>query len=246
MSFLTGAFAALFYAAFIILVAGLGWKIYQFASTPAPLKIPTTPAPTTRTGVGLRMFREVVFFESLFKSTKWTWLFGWIFHAALFAVLFRHLRYFQDPVWAPVTLVSPLFKYLAFAMIIGLLGLWARRLFVDRVRYISAPSDHLMLVLLLVIGVSGTLMTFVAHTDIVAVKGFFRGLMTFSWGSMPNIPADPILLIHLLSVAVLMIIFPVSKLLHAPGVFFSPTRNQVDDPRERRHIADWARRLEQQ
>jgi nitrate reductase gamma subunit len=103
-----------------------------------------------------------------------------------------------------------------------------------------------MLVLLLVIGVSGTLMTFVAHTDIVAVKGFFRGLMTFSWGSMPNIPADPILLIHLLSVAVLMIIFPVSKLLHAPGVFFSPTRNQVDDPRERRHIADWARRLEQQ
>ena len=246
MSFLTGAFAVLFYAAFIILVVGLGWKIYQFAKTPAPLKIPTTPAPTTRSGVVMRMFREVVFFESLFKSTKWTWLFGWLFHAALFAVLFRHLRYFQDPVWAPVTWVSPVFKYLAFAMIIGLLGLWARRLFVDRVRYISAPSDHLMLVLLLVIGVSGTLMTFVAHTDIVAVKGFFRGLMTFGWGTMPDMPADPILLIHLLAVAVLMIIFPVSKLLHAPGVFFSPTRNQVDDPRERRHIADWARRLEQQ
>jgi nitrate reductase gamma subunit len=131
-------------------------------------------------------------------------------------------------------------------MIIGLLGLWGRRLFVDRVRYISAPSDHLMLLLLLVIGTSGALMTFVSHTDIVAVKGFFRGLMTFSWGSMPGIPADPILLVHLLAVAVLMIIFPVSKLLHAPGVFFSPTRNQVDDPRERRHIADWARRLEQQ
>ncbi|MGD2083440.1 MAG: respiratory nitrate reductase subunit gamma [Chromatiales bacterium] len=246
MAFLTAAFAALFYAAFILLVVGLGWKIYQFASTPAPLKIPTTPAPTTRSGVVMRMFREVVFFESLFKSTKWTWLFGWLFHLALFAVLFRHLRYFQDPVWAPVAWVSPVLKYMAFAMIIGLLGLWGRRLFVDRVRYISAPSDHLMLLLLLVIGTSGALMTFVSHTDIVAVKGFFRGLMTFSWGSMPGIPADPILLVHLLAVAVLMIIFPVSKLLHAPGVFFSPTRNQVDDPRERRHIADWARRLEQQ
>jgi hypothetical protein len=37
-----------------------------------------------------------------------------------------------------------------------------------------------------------------------------------------------------------MIVFPVSKLLHAPGVFFSPTRNQVDNPREKRHVAGWS------
>jgi nitrate reductase gamma subunit len=141
--------------------------------------------------------------------------------------------------------VGPLFKYLAFAMIIGLLGLWGRRLFVDRVRYISAPSDHLMLLLLLLIGVSGAMTTFVAHTDVVTVKAFFRSLMTFSFGDMPNLPTDPFMVVHLLLVAVLMIIFPISKLLHAPGVFFSPTRNQVDNPREQRHISDWARKLEQ-
>jgi hypothetical protein len=39
-----------------------------------------------------------------------------------------------------------------------------------------------------------------------------------------------------------MIIFPYSKLLHMPGLFFSPSRNQVDNPREKRHIAPWARR----
>ena len=53
-------------------------------------------------------------------------------------------------------------------------------------------------------------------------------------------PEHPILISHLGSVALLMIIFPFSKLLHAPGLFFSPTRNQVDNPRERRHVADWA------
>jgi len=248
MSFLTVAYAALFYFATAVLVIGVVRKITIFAKTPAPLKIPTTPAPTTQTGVVLRMFREVVFFESLFKSTKWTWLFGWVFHMALFAVLFRHLRYFSDSevVLELVEFVSSLVKYLAFAMIIGLLGLWARRLLVDRVRYISAPSDHLMLLLLLLIGVSGAMMTFVAHTDIIAVKEFFRGLMTFSWDTMPNLPADPILMIHLGLVALLMIIFPISKLLHAPGVFFSPTRNQVDNPREQRHLSAWARKLEEQ
>ena len=245
MSFLSTAYAALFYAAFLILVIGVGRKVYVFAKTPAPLKIPTTPAPTTQTGVVLRMFREVVFFESLFKSTKWTWLFGWVFHIALFAVLFRHLRYFQDPVWAPVVWLSPLVKYLAFAMIVGLLGLWARRIFVDRVRYISAPSDHLMLLLLLLIGVSGAMTTFAVHTDVVAVKAFFRGLM-WPVGGIPDLPTDPLIMVHLFLVALLMIVFPISKLLHAPGVFFSPTRNQVDNPRERRHLADWARKLEQQ
>jgi len=51
---------------------------------------------------------------------------------------------------------------------------------------------------------------------------------------------------HLGLVATLMLIFPISKLLHAPGMFFSPTRNQIDNPREKRHIAPWAAELEKQ
>ena len=123
-------------------------------------------------------------------------------------------------------------------MVAGLLGLWARRFVVDRVRYITNLSDHLMLMLLLAIGISGIIMKFVpaAHTDIVAVKAFFLGLMYFDW---QPVPADTVLLIHLTLVAVLMIVFPVSKLLHAPGVFFSPSRNQVDSAREKRHVAGW-------
>jgi len=53
------------------------------------------------------------------------------------------------------------------------------------------------------------------------------------------------LIVHLLLVAVLMILFPFSKLLHVPGIFFSPTRNQVDNPREKRHIAPWAKAMEE-
>lgn len=238
---LTVAYALLFYIATAILVGGLAFRLWEYTTTPAPLKIPTTPAPTTRRGVLLRLAREVVLFESLFKANKWIWLFGWVFHAALLLVLLRHLRYFTQPVWGWVELVQPFGVYAGFAMVAGLLGLWARRVLVPRVRYISAPSDHLMLALLIGIAVSGLLMKYVARTDIVAVKSFFLGLMVFDWQPMP---ADPVLLAHLGLVAALMIIFPFSKLLHAPGLFFSPTRNQVDNPRERRHLANWARALE--
>lgn len=241
MSLLTILYSALFYLATGVFVIGLGLKIRSYARTPAPLKIPTTPAPTTMAGVRWRMAREVTFFESLFKSSKWTWIFGWTFHMALLLVVLRHLRYFQEPVWLPVVLVQPFGTYAGFAMVAGLGGLWARRWLVDRVRYISTPSDHLMLALLLAIGITGLGMRFVAHTDIVAVKIFILGLMRLDWQSLP---ADPVLLVHLALVALLMIIFPISKLLHAPGLFFSPTRNQADNAREVRHVSAWAAALD--
>ena len=241
MSVLAIGYAALFYAATAILVVGIGVKLRDYARTPAPLKIPGTPAPVTRAGVALRMTREVVFFESLFKSSKWTWLFGWMFHAGLLLVLLRHLRYFQQPVWAPVVWIQPWGTYAGFLMVGGLAGLWARRWLVDRVRYISTPSDHLHLALLVAIGLTGLGMRFVRHTDIVAVKAFVLGLMRFE---IQPLPADPVLLVHLALVALLMIVFPASKLMHAPGLLFSPTRNQTDTPREARHVAAWAAALD--
>ena len=93
---LSTLYALLFYFATIMLIGGVGLRIVKYARTPAPLKIPTTPAPTTRSGVFWRMTREVVVFESLFKSNKWIWLFGWMFHVALLLVLLRHFRYFVD------------------------------------------------------------------------------------------------------------------------------------------------------
>ncbi len=244
---LTVVYALVSYVATLVLVAGVAWRIREYARTPAPLKIPTTPAPTTRAGVWLRMASEVVVFRSLFRANKWTWLFGWVFHVALAVVVLRHLRYFVDPgsapgpLWSLIVFVQPFGVYAGFAMVVALLGLWGRRFLVPRVRYISAPSDHLMLALIVAIGLSGLAMKFIAHTDIVAVKAFFLGLMRFDWQPLP---ADPVLLLHLGLVALLMVVFPVSKLLHAPGVFFSPTRNQVDNPRERRHLARWSARLE--
>jgi nitrate reductase gamma subunit len=98
-----------------------------------------------------------------------------------------------------------------------------------------------MLLLLIAIGVTGMLMTFAFKVDIVSLKAFFLGLMYFDWRPLPE---DILVIVHLTLVAVLMLIFPFSKLLHAPGVFFSPTRNQVDNPRDRRHIAAWALKLE--
>ncbi len=244
MVFVTGLFAFLFYAATVILLVGLAYKIREYWRVPSPLKIPISPTSRTRTAVVFRLGRELIFFESLFRSDTWTWVFGWTFHLGLFLVLARHLRYFTEPIWWWVVLLQPIGKYGAFVMVVGLAGLWARRLLIDRVRYISKPSDHLMLALLAAIAVSGLIISYVTYTDIVAVKAFFLGLMRFDWGHLQILSADAVLFVHLLLVIALMAVFPFSKLLHAPGLFFSPTRNQVDNARQRRHLAPWATELD--
>ena len=221
------------YIAVFIFIIGLGRKVIQYASTPAPLKIPTTPAPVTRPGVALRMLKEVVFFQSLFKASKFTWIFGWLFHAGLFFVLLCHLRLFTESVWWWVAILAPFSRIAGFVMVAGLIGLLCRRLFVDRVKAISAPSDYLMLVLILLIAGSGLLMRIVAVTDLVYATEFARGLVQFELSSFSG---SVVIFLHLLLVAILLIIFPFSKLLHAPGVFFSPSRNQTDNSREQRYV----------
>jgi nitrate reductase gamma subunit len=234
-------FVILFYFATLVFVVGSLYRISVYTRTPAPLKIPTTPAPTTTGGVVLRMMREVVLFESLFKANLWTWGLGWLFHASLALVLLRHLRYFTEPVWAWVAFIQPFGMYAGITMVLGVAGLWARRIFVERIRYISTPSDHLMLALFLVIALSGLVMRFIVHGDVIGVKGFMLGLMYFDWQALPSSIG---LYVHLSLVAVLLMIFPISKLLHAPGLFFSPGRNQADNPRDKRHISGWAKQME--
>ena len=242
MSLTSIIFTLFCYLSILLFVIGLSYKIIQYWQTPAPLKIPIAPAPLTRKGVLVRMVAEVFLFKSLFRASKWTWFFGWIFHWALVLLFIRHLGYFWPGDTPEVLLKTESFKYASFPLIIGLMGLLVRRIFVDRIRYISAPSDYLMLILLIVISASGMLMTFAFYyPDMGLVYSFAEGLVTLNWSELPS---ELIFLAHVFLAFTLIAIFPISKLLHAPGVFFSPTLNQVDNARSRRHISSWAKQKE--
>ncbi len=242
MPILNLAVSVLLVGSFVILTMGMAWRVWVYATTPAPLRIFTAPAPNTRAGAAFRVGREVALFESLFRADKFLWLVSMLFHVGLLLVLLRHLRYFVTPPPLPVVLVQPLGEIGALVMTAGLLGLLARRMFDPRVRYVTRPSDLAVLLLLLAIGASGLVMTFFIPTDIMGLKQWLAGLWRFD---PQPLPADPALIVHLLLAAALMAVMPYSKLLHLAGIFFSPTRNQCDDARTRRHVAAWARPLDQ-
>ena len=215
--------AAWLWTAAAVAVAGLAWRVLAWLRAPVPLPMPLPPAPATWGGVALRMVREGVLFETLFRANRWTWAFGWLFHAALLLVLVRHLWLFLDPVPAWVGPLLGTGKWLSAVLVTSLGGLLARRLFVARVRYVSVPSDYLMLLLILLIAGSGAWLGHVDPGSLGLAREFALGLVRLE---VRPLPLDPVLWLHLGGAGLLALLLPFSKLLHAPGVFLTPTRRR--------------------
>ncbi len=210
-----------------------------------------------------RMLLEIFFFRSLLKNTRyyldrvsqkdarWLWLFGILFHYSLLLVLIRHSRFFLDPVPSFVETLSDIesFKgvfipsvYISgLAIVAALFLLWFRRIFLSRERTLSLPSDHFALILLLAITISGNIMRYFVKADLFAVKELLMSLMTFNIGHAIEVAntIEPIFYVHFALASFLLAYFPFSKLMHAGGVLFSPTRNMPNDNRARRHVNPW-------
>ena len=274
------------YVAITIFIVGIVVRMIRWAKSPVPFQIPTTCGqhksltflkqakidnPSTKTGVIARVLLEVTVFRSLFRNTRmklhekgrlaysleiFLWLGALAFHWAFFAVIFRHLRLFLEPMPQCVKWVEYLDSFFRLevlydavqigvpAVFLSGLILFAavtylllRRMMVPNVRYISLAADYFPLFLIFGIALSGLLMRYITKINVVSAKTLGVSLTAFA----PVVPADlpPIFFVHLFFVCVLLMYFPFSKLLHAPGVFFSPTRNMTTNTREVRHINPW-------
>jgi len=115
------------YAAIIIFLAGMTWRVLLWAGAPVPFRIPTVSgqqrslpwmrrdrleSPSNTLEVIGRMALEVLLFRSLFRNTrvgltpaqrvvyqpdKLLWLFALVFHWTFLIVFLRHLRFFLEP-----------------------------------------------------------------------------------------------------------------------------------------------------
>lgn len=230
------------YFAIVIFVFGILCKVWKYAIIPNPLKIPLTPAPTNAIGVIFRIFFDVAFFKSLFNANKFTWLGGCALHLALLIVVASHIRFFVSPVPETVMLLQTFLQgmgiFIGLLFIAPIVYLFIRRVWVDRTRFVSIFADYFVLILLFFIGLSGITMKYLIRPDLVAVKTFIIGLISFN---PQPIPTNPIFIIHFTLILILLMYFPFSKLMHAFGIFFSPTRNQIDNLREKQHVNPWAK-----
>jgi nitrate reductase gamma subunit len=134
-----------------------------------------------------------------------------------------------------VVAIQPLGLYAGYLIPFPLAFLLTRRLVMERNLYISILGDFFALFLIMAIAMSGILLEVFFRTYVVDVKALILGLVYFQ----PLVPEISWLFaLHFLLVMVLMIYFPFGKLMHAGGLFFSPTRNQRANW-EQRFVNPW-------
>lgn len=223
------------YLSFGIFLLGILYRFWRWAKTPVPLRIVITPAPKSRQGVVWRLFGDVLWFPNLFQADKLLWAGGFFFHILLWLVILRHLRYFLYPMPEWAVAVQTLGLYAGYLIPLPLAFLLARRLVIDRALYISILGDYFALVLLLAVAVSGILLKVFFRTYIVDVKALVLGLIHFQPLALDT---HWLFALHFLLVVVLLIYFPLGKLMHSGGFILSPTRNQRANF-EQRFINPW-------
>lgn len=219
-------------------------------------------SPHSTLGVIARMALEILLFRSLFRNTKvelrqgpklayreskFLWLGALVFHWSFLIIFARHLRFFLEPVPAWVLALqdldgffqvgTPVLLMTDVLILAALTYLLSRRLRDPQIRYISLFADYFALFLLLGLALTGVLMRYFIKVQIVAVKQFAIGLVTFS----PILPQEmgALFYVHVVLLSALIAWFPFSKLMHMGGVFLSPTRNLANTNRIERHVNPW-------
>lgn len=191
-----------------------------------------------------------------YRLELFLWVAALAFHYAFAVVVLRHMRFFFEPVPWVIQLLesadaffrleffSPYFAiglpgvFLSGLVLLGaVLFLLARRIFLSQVKYISLASDFFPLFLIIGIAVTGILMRYFAKVDVLAIKEFAMGLATLRPQAAPDVSA--LFYVHLFLVSTLVAYFPFSKLMHAGGIFLSPTRNMANTTRAQRHVNPW-------
>jgi nitrate reductase gamma subunit len=208
-----------------------------------------------------RMFLETALFRSLFRNTAagrsgvtiihgpstWLWLGSMAFHWTMLIIILRHLRLVMEPVPAWTGLLqradsifhtgTPPLLLTNIIIIAAILYLFVRRITDRQVACISLFQYYVLLALVAAAALSGIYLRYFSRVDLLAVKRYALGLLSFSPVLPPDAPAA--FYVHIALVSILAAAIPAGKISHMAGIFFSPTRNAAGDSRRRRHVNPW-------
>lgn len=127
---------------------------------------------------------DILSFRRLLIANDCLWIGEWTFHLSFVFVMLRHLRYFLNPVPEWVWSLQPAGIVAGYILPISLIYILTVKLLVEKKKYVSS-YNFLLLALILALSVSGLLMKMAFHPDVVSVKIFTMGLVTFTLAAVP-------------------------------------------------------------
>ena len=194
-------FAYLCYAIFLLRIS---WRICLILKTTEHVKREPLPSPGSMSLTAVRMARDIFFLTRLFRVNPLLWFGEWLFHAAFFLVLVRHLRYilFNVPDWLLSLGLAGLLT--GYILPVSLIYILIIKLVLERKKYFSTDNFFLLLLLLL-LSITGILMKNYVHPDIIDIKIFVLNLFAFKFRPAPG---SALFIIHFVTALIFLAYLP--------------------------------------
>ncbi len=147
---------------------------------------------------------DILSFRRLLIANDVLWIGEWAFHISFVVVILRHLRFFLNPVpgWVVALQIPGIIA--GYVLPIALVYIFIVKCLIEKKKYVSS-YNFFLLTLIFFLSVSGLLMKTIYRPDIVSVKDFSLGIVTFG---LTAVPSSFLFMLHFIAVLTLIVNLP--------------------------------------
>lgn len=179
--------------------------------------------PALRAPAGaLRTAFDILFLGRLMRVNDVLWLGEWVFHVSFLLVVLGHLRFMMEPVPGFILWMQGLGRVSGYILPASIAYIFFMKLSSEQARYLRGYNFFLLMLVLLV-SVSGFLMRFLYRADLIGIKGFVLGILTFTPRPLPG---SGLFVFHFLAALLLLVSLP-SHIFTAPFVMAEAGRRET-------------------
>jgi len=147
---------------------------------------------------------DIFLFRRLLSVNDVLWIGEWVFHVSFVFVILRHLRYFINPIPQWIWGMQTPGIIAGYILPVALVYIVAMKVIIEKKKYVSS-YNFFLIALLFIIGVTGLFMKIVFRPDVVGIKEFIIGTVTFGF---VNAPESALFVMHFLMVLLMFVCLP--------------------------------------
>ncbi len=184
-------------------------------------EVPTDGPGASTPKLILKGAADILLLRRLFRDNGALWAGEWLFHISFILIVLGHMRFFFNPVPEFFNTFRIMGYAAGYVFLFAVLYILVFRVAIERGAYISQRNFILVLIAFF-IGASGMYMHLIDRIDLVMVKEFGLGIVSFSPQAAPH---GGIFVIHFILAMLFILLIP-SHVFTAPFVVTDARRRE--------------------
>ncbi len=165
---------------------------------------------------------DIIFLRRLLRVNRTLWFGEWAFHVSFILVVLGHLRYIIEPVPSLFIHLNCISKHAGYVLPLSIIYIVLVRLKINEKGDYFSKKNLLLVTLLFTMGITGIIMRFFVRQDIIDIKHYVLGILSFNLNPLPG---SPFFIIHYILFLAVLLYLP-SHIIAAPMIMIEARRRE--------------------